>query len=386
MPGELQPETPHGAFSLEQVKLRAFDLSERTTRAGRASVERRLGRLRSRAFLIAQTSVTAGLAWLIAGLLFRHQQPFFAPIAAIVCLGGTFGHRMRRGVELAIGVAVGIAVGELFVTEFGSGVWQVVVVVATSMVLATLLGAGQLLITQAGVQSIVVTIVLPNPSAGLNRWLDAVVGCAIALLVATIAPSSPLRKPGQLAAGVLTELAATLDAVITALRDRDEAAADAVLDRARASEARLAALGEASSEGLAVVRHSPFRRRQLSRVQAYADLLVPLDRAARNLRVLARRAAAAVWRHQPVPGGYLELMHTVAEVARFMAAELEAGRLPDAARDRLTDAGLTSSHLALADSLSAVVILAQTRSILVDLLELTGLDHADARELIPDVD
>ena len=58
-----------------------------------------------------------------------HPNPFFAPIAAIICLGGTFGHRLRRGVEIAIGVAVGIAVGDLFVQLFGQGVWQVVLVV-----------------------------------------------------------------------------------------------------------------------------------------------------------------------------------------------------------------------------------------------------------------
>jgi len=97
-------------FSVQQMKLRAFDLSERTTQLGRRSVAQRLGRLRSRAFLIAQTAVTAGLAWFLAAELLGHPQPFFAPIAAIICLGGTFGHRLRRGVEIALGVAVGIAV------------------------------------------------------------------------------------------------------------------------------------------------------------------------------------------------------------------------------------------------------------------------------------
>ncbi len=182
---------------VQRMKLRAFDVSERTTRLGRRSMEQRVTRLRSRSFLIVQTAVTAGLAWLLASAIFAHQQPFFAAIAAIICLGGTFGHRMRRGVELAVGVAVGIGVGDLFVSAFGTGVWQVIVVVAVSMILASLLGAGQLMITQAAVQSIVVTIVLPSPHQGLARWLDAVVGCIIALLVATIAPSSPLRKPAK---------------------------------------------------------------------------------------------------------------------------------------------------------------------------------------------
>lgn len=371
---------------LHQMKLRAFDLSWRTGRLGRRSAQQRVGRLRDRAFLIAQTAVTAGLAWLLASSIFSHQQPFFAPIAAIICLGGTFGNRLRRGFEIAIGVAVGIAVGDLFVQVFGAGTWQVVLVVAVSMSLATLLGAGQLMTTQAGVQSIIVTVLLPDPNQGLDRWGDALVGCAVALAVATIAPSSPLRKPAVLAAQILRDLAGTLDAAVSALDRRNEEAADQVLERARATETKLQALAEANREGLAVVRQSPFRRGQLPEIQAYADLLDPLDQASRNLRVLARRAVTSVWREQEVPTGYLELMAGMAVSARFMAAELEQGRLPVAAREGLIEAGVRSSHLLLPHSLSAVAILAQSRSMVVDLLELTGLEPGEARDLVPDVD
>ena len=79
-------------------------------------------------------------------------------------------------------------------------------------------------------------------------------------------------------------------------------------------------------------------------------------------------------------------MSELAEVMRFMASELRAGRLPTRARDRLVRVGQNTSHLALADSISAVVILAQVRSITADLLELTGLDYGEARELIPEMD
>jgi uncharacterized membrane protein YgaE (UPF0421/DUF939 family) len=378
--------TMASGFSVQQMKLRAFDLSERTTRLGRRSLQQRLERLRSRGFLIGQTAVTAGLAWLLASEIFRHSSPFFAPIAAIICLGGTFGHRLGRGVEIALGVAVGIAVGDFFVQLFGAGVWQVTVVVALSMSVATLLGAGQLMITQAGVQALVVTVLLPDPTQGLDRWLDAVVGCVVALLVATVAPSSPLRQPARLAAQILRELAGTLDATVEALRSDDEQAADRVLERARATEGQLQRLATANDEGLAVVRHSPFRRRQRPAVQAYAELLDPLDRACRNLRVLARQAVTAVWRDHPVPAQYQDLLSGLARTAHSMAEELDADRLPSAARADLVALAETSSHLELAHSLPAVAILAQARSMVVDLLGLTGLAAEDARALVPDLD
>lgn len=372
--------------ALDRVRLRAFDLSERTTRASYQSAQRRLLRWRSRGFLIAQCAVTAGAAWWLATEILRHVAPFFAPIAAILVLNVTYGNRLRRGVEVAIGVALGVLVGDVFVHIFGTGVWQIMIVVALAMSLASLVGAGPLMTIQAAVQAIIVTTLLPDPGQGFGRWLDAVVGCALALLVATVAPSAPLRKPGILAAQLLAEIAGTLRAAATALRDRDPAAADQVLVRARAGESQLKALQDAADEGLAVVRHSPFRRGQLGSARAYADLTEPLDRAHRNLRVLARRSLVAVRRDNQVPEAYLQLLEETAGQAERMAGDLHEGKLPAAARKQLVAVAAESSHLGLADNINAIVILAQARSMLVDLMELTGLDYADARALVPDMD
>lgn len=371
---------------VRELALRAFDLSERTARAGRRSAERRVERWRQRAFLIAQCAVTAGVAWWVAHTLLGHEAPFYAAVAAIITLGFSFGQRLSRAVQVGIGVTVGVLVGEVFLHLVGTGTWQIVLVCAVAMSLATFVGAGNLMITQAGVQAIIVTA-LPawSSSAPLDRWVDAAVGCVLALLVATIAPSSPIRRPLILAATALKDTAATLRAAATALRDQDPAAADAVLERARGSESALDELDEAAAEGLAVVRSSPFRRGQREQVAAYADLAEPLDRLVRNLRVLARRAVVVTWNGNEVPDSYLTLMDEVAGVMEFMAGEMFARRLPVAARPRLERLGEESAHLPLATSLSAVVLLAQSRSMLADLLQLIGVDAATARAAIPDV-
>ena len=373
-------------FSWQRVRLQAFDLSERTVRRSRASAARRVKRWRQRSFMIAQTAVTAGLAWWVAQHVAGHPLPFFAPVASIITLGISFGQRLRRAVEVAIGVAVGVGVGDLWRIYFGTGFWQIMVVCALAMSLASLLGAGQLMIIQSGVQSIVVTVLASDLGYGVNRWLDAVIGCALALAVATIAPSSPLRKPEVVAARVLTETGRALAAAAEALRTRDSSAADAVLTQARAGEESLAELDRATTEGLAVVRASPFRRGQLPHVTALADLFDPLDHLSRNLRVLARRCVVAAWRGEEVPTAYVDLLDELAQTCHFMADELQAHRLPDAARDRLRRLGETSAHLELTDSISAVVILAQVRSMTSDLLELTGMPYEEARELIPEMD
>jgi len=371
---------------VRRLELRAFDLSERTIRRGEASAVRRIERWRQRAFLIAQCAVTAGLAWLIASLLLGHEVPYFAAAAAILVLGMAYGQRLRRGVDVAIGVTLGVALGDLWLVLFGAGVWQVVLVCAISMSLATLVGAGPLITTQAGANSIAVLVMAPSPIYGFERWTDAVIGSTLALLVATVAPSGPLRKPGEVAAKVVAGMADTLEAAADALAAKDEHAASAVLDRVQATEKDLATFDVAAAEGLEVVRHSPFRRRQLGLAIALSDLHQPLDSAVRNLRILVRRCVVAIWRGDEVPVAYQDLVRRLAEACRFIAHELMEHRLPTTAKDRLREIAEASAHLQLTHSISAVVILAQIRSIVTDLMELTGMEYPEARELIPGMD
>jgi len=374
------------AFSVRRLELRAFDLSERTIRRGEASAVRRIERWRQRAFLIGQCAVTAGLAWLIASLLLGHEVPYFAAAAAILVLGMAYGQRLRRGVDVAIGVTLGVALGDLWFVLFGAGVWQVVLVCAIAMSLATLVGASPVITTQAGANSIAVLVMAPSPIYGFERWTDAVIGSTLALLVATVAPSGPLRKPGEVAAKVVAGMADTLGAAADALAGKDEHAASAALDRVQATEKDLATFDVAAAEGLEVVRHSPFRRRQLGLAIALSDLHQPLDSAVRNLRILVRRCVVAIWRGGEVPLAYQHLVRRLAEACRFIAHEFSEHRLPTAAKDQLREIAEATSHLQLTHAISAVVILAQIRSMITDLMELTGMEYAEARQLIPGMD
>ena len=59
----------------------------------------RLRRWRATALPVAQAALAAGLSWLVAVNVVDHRLPFFAPIAAVICLGVTLGQRLRRGIE-----------------------------------------------------------------------------------------------------------------------------------------------------------------------------------------------------------------------------------------------------------------------------------------------
>jgi len=357
-------------------------LGDRAWRRGRLSVTARAGRLRSKLWMVGQCALAAGVAWVVASVLLGHSSPFFAPIAAVVCLGTSYGQRLRRVAEMTVGVSVGIGVGDLFSHAFGRGTWQVVFVVALAMSSAILLDAGALMTTQAAVQAIVVTTLLPL-DGGLTRILDALVGGAVALVGATIVPGAPLRRPRQEASRVAAELARLLALSRKSASEQDEDLAEDTLDRARETESLLAELRAAAAEGLEVVRTSPLRRHTHHQVRSMAELIEPLDRALRTTRVLIRRVTVSARLHETMPPDYLEMLDALSAIAEEIAFELAENRMADAVRPRLVVVGERSSEASEPLTLSAAVVLGQIRSLVVDLLEVSGVSHEAAVATVP---
>src|SRR3712207_3581070 len=120
------------------------------------SLRARVGRLRAKGWHLGQAAVAAGVASFLAKDVLGHPTPFFAPIAAVVCLGTSYGQRFRRVAEVTLGVAVGVFIADLLVLALGSGAWQISLIVLLSMSIALLIDAGGLFVTQAAVQSVVV--------------------------------------------------------------------------------------------------------------------------------------------------------------------------------------------------------------------------------------
>ena len=350
---------------------------------GRTSVRARVVRLRSKSWQIGQCALAAGAAWLIASDLLGHQTPFFAPIAAVVSLGTSYGQRLRRVVEVTLGVAVGVLLADLIVAQLGSGWWQLTVLVALAMSAAFLLDGGQLFVTQAAVQSIVVSTLLPDPSQGLTRWTDALIGGAVALVAATIVPGAPLRRPREQAAVVMRKIATLLRTSGEVMVDGEVERALELLSDARSTDYLIRELQDAAAEGLSVVASSPFRIRHRDNLRRMVELVDPLDRALRSTRVLVRQTAVAAYHRRDVPASYSHLALDLAEAAEIVAVELAADRQAIAARPALLAVGNATGQVERSEMLSAEVVLAQLRSVVVDLLMLTGLDQLESTDSLP---
>ncbi len=345
---------------------------------------RRLQRLRSRLPLILQGAGGAALAWFIAHDLLGHPSPFFAPVTAMICLGLTYGNRVRRVIELTAGVAIGVLVGDVFVHFFGVGIWQIAAVCIVAMSLAVLAGAGQLLMLQAGTQGVIVATLIGSDGQAFGRWIDAVVGGLVALFVTVLAPAAtPLKEPQKQASAVVAHCAATLGRCAMGLRERDLDLVSHALDDARELQPELEDLSEAAAEGLAVARVAPLRRRHRPAVQVVDSLLFPLDLAIRNVRVLIRRAEVALSDGESVPDAYAGLVEELAMAAQHIADELHEGRDAAEAREDLVNLARRSTWPVRGAGLSAEVMRAQVRSTVVDLLRLTGLSVQEAQQRVP---
>ncbi len=148
---------------------------------------------------IVQAALAAGLSWLVAVHIIGHRVPFFAPVAAVVCLGITLGQRLRRAIELIVGVGLGVGVGDLLISAIGTGPWQIALVVALAMSIAVLLDGGAVITVQAAVSAILVaTLYLPGDTSGVDRLVDGLIGGATGLLVVGVFPRSPCPGPPSL--------------------------------------------------------------------------------------------------------------------------------------------------------------------------------------------
>lgn len=349
----------------------------------RLSLRGRIDRWRGKLWVVGQCSVAAGVAWFVAHDLLDHTLPFFAPIAAVLCLGTSYGQRLRRVVEVTLGVAIGVFMADVLVAGIGSGAWQVGLIVFLSMSIALFLDAGIMFVSQAAVQSIVVTLLLPGAENSFLRWTDAVIGGGVALLAAMAVPAAPLRRPREQAAAVARKIAQLLRAASGVMVDGETTPALELLADARATDRMIRELQDAAEEGMSVVSSSPFRLRHREPLRRMVELVDPLDRALRSTRVLVRQASIAAYRRREVPPSYAVLAADLADAADAVAAELAADRLAVDARDAVLAVGAATGVVERSEVLTAEAILAQLRAIVADLLMVTGMGQLEATDALP---
>ncbi|MGB8020663.1 MAG: FUSC family protein [Candidatus Nanopelagicales bacterium] len=352
----------------------------------RTAGQMRRGQLRLRRSWrqILQAAVASTLAYL-AALAIGHEEPFFAPIAAISTVGVSLANRLRRSTEILMGNAIGILLADFLIARIDTGPWQVGVAAALVLTAVIFIGGGPLVIMQTTSAAVLIATLHP-PTAdqpwSTTRFIDALIGGCTGLIVsALLLPVPPARHARQATAPVLGAIAEGFGSVAAALEDRDPAAARQALARLRAATPAL----ETYRAGMAATRESvqlaPWNWGEHSVLASYSGADAHLDNALRNLRVLARQASVSLERGDQVPTEIPRALSRLARCTADLAAVLAGESDPELLRENLIDAVALATDASSGGPFTAPIV-AQVRLSASDLYQASGAPPAEAAERI----
>lgn len=353
-----------------------------------SSISARVTRVRDRLLPITQIAVAAGVAYWIATHLFDHKQPFFAPIAVIIVIGMTGGERIRKAVDVSLGCIIGVLVGDLLFVHIGQGGWQIAVIVAGSLLIASFFSKSQLVNNQVAIGSILIATIMPpgGEVTGIDRTIDALIGSVVAIAVLALIPQWPIARARTEIARVLGLMSSVLDDVSAGLKARDEAVIFDALEAIRASQSDIDDMTSAIRSGQESATLSPFLWGARRYLTSLSRVIAPADQAVRTTRVLARRAHVLCEDNDTVSTAQIEILDSLAricldlsEVYEVNSRRLQARVVPDAVNGLRVLGGMAGMDIIEDDAvLSAYVILAQSRSLIVDLLQVCGMSRESA--------
>ncbi|MET7670571.1 FUSC family protein [Micromonospora luteifusca] len=346
----------------------------------------RFRRVRAIGGLAVQAGLAAALSWIAARQLLNISQPVFAPISAVSTLAASVGQRLRRTVELIIGVTVGVLIGDLLLVVIGTGWWQLALIVVLAIVVALFLAGSAAVVIQAGATAVLICTLSPSiRDLEIPRFVDALIGGGMALLVtAVLLPLNPLRVLNRAARPVLDLLVTQLDATAEALAERDAARARTARSELRQNKSQLKAFVEATQGAREASTLSPVHwRERRGPVGRYAQAAEPIDRAMRNSGTLIRRSVSLIEDGEPVPESLPGAVADLAGAVRLLKRQFAAGDEPNRAREQALRA-VQAAGRAYREGVgfSGAVVVAQVRTTVSDLLVASGLTQEEANHLV----
>lgn len=342
---------------------------------------------------IVLATVGSVFSYWFAEVVLNHPGPLFAATSALISLNFASTSYVRRTLEVAVGCTLGIAVGDVLLTLFGTGLWQAAMVVFVSLALSRFLDSGVVFSMQFGLQSLLV-VLLPAPDGGpFTRSIDAVVGGVVALVLVMLWPKDPRRESSDHLSTLLQQIGDVMRDLSRALIADDSASAWHCLIRARSTQPLVDAAASELAAADEMARLSPSARKHRGDVERLSRMEVQVDLVVRNVRSLSRRVASLLSHHVlsvPAREDVAEALDGMADAVVTLAASVATtspsayGHLTAQARDRLTEmaGSLDPAKLGGGDPQVMGVVM-MLRPLCVDLLEAAGVRHDDAVEYLP---
>lgn len=218
--------------------------------------------------------LAAVLSWLIANRM-GSEHPFFAPLAAILCLQVTVEKSIRLGFQRILGILVGVTLASGFVHAFGTHWWSLALLLLIGLTIGQAFKFPQYTFIQIGTSALLVLTVGTQASYGIDRIVETLIGAAIAIAVnITVIPPDFSRETERLLHHAASDLASYYRQYSEWFRDDTPASAAEDLRRSFTTLAQ--DLNHTSSkleQAMHALKFSPFTRRRRKRLE-YLRLLL----------------------------------------------------------------------------------------------------------------
>lgn len=351
--------------------------------AVRRAWSRAVGRVTTDGFLLVQQAAAATVAWVLATYVVNHNQPFFAPVAAVVALNAPLGERGGNTLRLLQGVVIGILAGELALGIFGATSGSLFLATLAGMAASRALGGTPLALAQAATAAIL-TVVAGDEHVGPDRLIDALIGGGVALLFTQVLfTPEPVRLLRRAEARVLTDIASAFDLTTRAIDENDQDLANRAIDSLRDLRDRLAQLGRAKTASKRVAHRSAAWRSQRDPVVKENEDAGQLDLLGGSALTVVRNATRAVGDEREVLTPAIpDLAAEVRELAKNPGDRRVRQRAADGVLETMRR--LESDHRvndAAPDSALAATVVA-VDSAAVDIMVFAGVDPEEAERAI----
>ena len=249
------------------------------------------------AVYITRLTLTAVAAYLLA-LQVPGASPrsVIAPLTALLVVQATLYHTIRMAIQRVVGVTVGV-LAAVVVSEYVPFSWYVL-----GLLIAATLALGLLLRLREDTLEVPISAMLifsvGTQAYATTRITDTLIGSAAGLAAGLL--FAPLRvQPAKDAVGELTrQMADLLGQMADGLAQADPPDPRRVsewLERTRALRGEIARVDEALSQAEESVRLNPKQLRFGNPAAGLREGLDALERAATDMRVLARSVADSAW-------------------------------------------------------------------------------------------
>ena len=333
-----------------------------------------------------QITIGAVLAYSLAHYGLDHATPILALTVCITSLGFSRDARPRRIVQTAIGMVVGIAISDIALSLFGTGLVQIALVLLVVLLAARFISGSSAFALTAGIQAMLVQV-LPVPDGGVFvRTIDGLIGGLLAIIVTALIPRDPRGLARTDANKLFDFFIESLDSLRLALRDVNIQVADAALKKVRRSQPLIDNWKMSLDSAVAISRISPFLNKYRDELKGQVRLMRGMDLATRNLRVVIRRVDFLL--KDGIARAYLaDLCDQLHDAVSLMREGLSDPEALENAQQELVEIvrQLDPKRFGIADQIREASVLLLLRPLVVDLLCATGMSEDEARAELPEV-